>query len=88
MNILQEFSDISIDKIRHIFAVSKNKRTIKLAAGAMVRKAEGAVVEVESYMNERTLISPINGEVAERFPEIGELVGAGEIGRASCRERV
>ena len=49
----------------------------KLAAGAMVRKAEGAVAEVESYMNERALISPINGEVAERFPEIGELVGMG-----------
>ena len=49
----------------------------KLAAGAMVRKAEGAVAEVESYMNERALISPINGEVAERFPEIGELVGTG-----------
>ena len=49
----------------------------KLAAGAMVRKAEGAVAEVESYINERALISPINGEVAERFPETGELVGTG-----------
>ena len=49
----------------------------KLAAGALVRQAEGAVAEVTSYMNERALISPVSGEVAERFPEIGELVGSG-----------
>ena len=49
----------------------------KLAAGAMVQKALGAVAEVESYMKERALVSPISGEVAERFPEIGELVGTG-----------
>ena len=49
----------------------------KLAAEAMVERAKGAVAEVESYINERALISPINGEVAERFPQVGELVGTG-----------
>ena len=49
----------------------------KLAADAMVKKARGAVAEVESYINERALTSPIDGEVAERFPQVGELVGTG-----------
>jgi len=49
----------------------------KLAAEAMVKQAKGAVAEVESYINERALISPIDGEVAERFPQVGELVGTG-----------
>ena len=49
----------------------------KLAADALVNRAEGAVAEVEAYISERTLVSPIDGEVAERFPEPGELVGTG-----------
>ena len=49
----------------------------KLAAEAIVKQAKGAVAEVESYINERALISPIDGEVAERFPQVGELVGTG-----------
>ncbi len=53
------------------------RREDKMAAEALVNQAEGAVAEVESYMNERALTSPIDGEVAERFPEIGELVGTG-----------
>jgi HlyD family secretion protein len=53
------------------------RREDKMAAEALVNQAEGAVAEVESYMNERALTSPIDGEVSERFPEIGELVGTG-----------
>ena len=49
----------------------------KLAAEAMVQRAKGAVAEVESYIKELALVSPIDGEVAERFPEQGELVGTG-----------
>ena len=49
----------------------------RLAAEAMVERAKGAVAEVESYINESILLSPINGEVAERFPKVGELVGTG-----------
>lgn len=49
----------------------------KAAAEALVRQAEGAIAEVESYIGESTLISPIDGEVAERFPQVGELVGTG-----------
>lgn len=49
----------------------------KAAAAALVNQASGAVAEVESYKKEGALVSPIDGEVSERFPEIGELVGTG-----------
>ena len=47
------------------------------AANALVRQAEGALSELESYKNERFIISPINAEVLEFLPEEGELIGAG-----------
>lgn len=49
----------------------------KTAAAALVRQASGVVAEVEAYIGESILLSPIDGEVAERFPHVGELVGAG-----------
>ena len=49
----------------------------KAATAAMVERAQGAIAEVESYVEERALLSPIDGEVTERFPEVGELVGTG-----------
>lgn len=49
----------------------------KIAAGALVEAAKGAVAEVESYAEETALVSPISGQVSERFPEVGELVGSG-----------
>ncbi|MDF9829730.1 HlyD family secretion protein [Parabacteroides sp. PF5-6] len=49
----------------------------KMAAEALVRQAGGAIAEVESYVSESILLSPINGEIAERFPQVGELVGTG-----------
>lgn len=49
----------------------------KAAAAALVQQAGGAVAEVESYLGETALLSPIDGEVAEHFPEVGELVGTG-----------
>ena len=58
---------------RAMLAVSEDKA----AAAALVAQAEGAVAEVESYMKERVLVSPIDGEISERFPEVGELVGTG-----------
>ena len=53
------------------------RREDKMAASALVRQAKGAVAEVQSYIDERALVSPIDGEIVERFPEVGELVGTG-----------
>jgi len=47
------------------------------AASALVRRAEGALIELESYKSERYIISPINAEVLNFLPEEGELIGAG-----------
>lgn len=49
----------------------------KMAAEAQVNRAKGAVAEVESYIHETFLVSPIDGEVSERYPKVGELVGTG-----------
>lgn len=53
------------------------RREDKAAAAALVQQAGGAVAEVESYLGETALVAPIDGEVSERFPEVGELVGTG-----------
>ncbi|BDD09081.1 hemolysin secretion protein D [Fulvitalea axinellae] len=49
----------------------------KTAAEALVERASGAVTEVESYLEETKVLSPIDGEVASVIPERGELVAAG-----------
>lgn len=58
-------------------ALEGARREDKAAAEATLERAVGAVAEVEAYLNESVLVSPINGEVVERFPEVGELVGSG-----------
>lgn len=61
------------------YEMAKNgaQREDKLAAEAQVNRARGAVAEVESYINETFLVSPIDGEISERYPKVGELVGTG-----------
>ncbi len=49
----------------------------KMAANALVGRAKGAVSEVEAYLQEMVLLSPIDGEVSDIFPQRGELVGSG-----------
>lgn len=47
------------------------------AATALVKQADGALTELESYKNERNIIAPIDAEVLNFLPEEGELIGAG-----------
>lgn len=47
------------------------------AARALVAQASGAVQEVQSYVEARFLTAPCDGEVAEIFPKMTELVGTG-----------
>ena len=49
----------------------------KEAAEAQVARVDGLIKEVELAQAERYLISPCDGEVSERFPKPGELVGQG-----------
>lgn len=64
---------------RSQYEMAKNgaEREDKLAAEAQVNRAKGAVAEVASYINETFLVSPIDGEISERYPKVGELVGTG-----------
>jgi len=64
-------------KQQYEMAVNGAEKEDKFAASAMVERAKGAVAEVESYLKETYLLSPIDGEVSEIFPERGELVGTG-----------
>lgn len=64
-------------KSQYDMAVNGAETEDKLAAAAMVNRAKGAVDEVESYLAETMLVSPIDGEVSDVFPKAGELVGTG-----------
>lgn len=64
-------------KTQYDMAVNGAQREDIMAAQALVERAEGAVSEVTSYLDEINLVSPVDGEVTERFPKVGELVGSG-----------
>jgi HlyD family secretion protein len=64
-------------KSQYDMAMNGAENEDKMAAVALVNRAKGAVSEVESYISETMLLSPINGEVSDIFPKQGELVGSG-----------
>jgi HlyD family secretion protein len=64
-------------KSQYDMALNGAENEDKLAAAAMVNRAKGAVSEVESYISETMLVSPISGEISDIFPKQGELVGSG-----------
>ena len=49
----------------------------KMSAAALVKRAKGAVSEVDSYLKEDKIIAPIDGTVTEITVEESELVNAG-----------
>jgi len=64
-------------KSQYDMATNGAENEDKLAALAMVNRAKGAVSEVQSYLSETMLVSPIDGEISDIFPKQGELVGSG-----------
>ncbi len=58
-------------------AVNGAEKEDKETARATYERAKGAVEEAKSYTAESYLISPVDGEVSEKFPNEGELVGTG-----------
>ena len=64
---------------RYQYDMAKNgaEKEDKEAAAALVNQATGAVGEVESYISETYLLSPIDGVISEIFPNQGELVDTG-----------
>lgn len=61
------------------YEMAKNgsRQEDKDAAEALVKQANGAVSEVNSYLGEATLLAPANGEISLVVPGVGELVSPG-----------
>ncbi|MCH5307361.1 MAG: efflux RND transporter periplasmic adaptor subunit [Prevotella sp.] len=53
------------------------RREEKMAAAAMVGRAQGAVQEVSSYISETVQTAQVEGEVMDIYSKQGELIGAG-----------
>lgn len=64
-------------KAQYDLAMDGARKEDKEAAAARVRQAEGAVSEVESYISDAMVYSPVTGEVSTIIAEEGELVGSG-----------
>lgn len=64
-------------KSRYDMAVKGAREEDKAAAIALVDRANGAVMEVKSYLSELKLTSPVDGVISARYPHVGELVGTG-----------
>lgn len=58
-------------------AVAGARKEDKAAAEAQVARVDGILKEVAAAEAERYLLSPCDGEICERFPKVGELVGQG-----------
>ena len=76
-NLNASISTENAAKSQYEMAVNGAQKEDKEAALALLEQAKGAVAEVESYINESYLVSPIDGRITEKFPHIGELVGTG-----------
>ncbi|MDR0982651.1 MAG: efflux RND transporter periplasmic adaptor subunit [Culturomica sp.] len=64
-------------KAQYDMALKGAQEEDKQAAAAQVEIAKGALSEVESYLSEINLVATIDGEISERYPKAGELVGTG-----------
>ena len=64
-------------KAQYDIAVDGARKEDKAAAAALVEQAEGAVSEVESYVRDAFVYSPIDGEISSIIAEQGELTGTG-----------
>ena len=64
-------------KSQYDMAVKGAREEDKAAAIALVDRANGAVLEVKSYLSELKLTSPVDGVISARYPHVGELVGTG-----------
>lgn len=64
-------------KSQYGMAVNGAREEDKAAAKALVDQANGALMEVESYLSELYLTAPADGIISALFPKVGELVGQG-----------
>lgn len=70
-------STVAVAKSNYEMLLNGTRKEDKSAAAANVKRAEGAVSEVESYLSENQLKAPVRGEVTQINSETGELVATG-----------
>lgn len=64
-------------KAQYEMALAGARSEDKAAANALVLQAKGANAEVDAYLEETKIRSPISGEVSVKLVEEGEVVGSG-----------
>lgn len=64
-------------KSQYDMAVNGAREEDKAAALALVHQADGALMEVQGYLDELYLTSPADGIISAVYPNQGELVGQG-----------
>ena len=64
-------------KSQYDMALAGARKEDKAAAEAQVARVDGVLKEIAAAEAEKYLLSPCDGEVSERFPKPGELVGQG-----------
>ena len=64
-------------KAEYELALDGASKEDKKAAAAQVQQAVGAINEVESYISDAMVYSPVDGEISSIIAERGELVGSG-----------
>lgn len=64
-------------KSQYEMAQNGARKQEKAAASAKLNQAQGAVREVNSYVRETVQVAQMDGEVANIYPKVGELIGTG-----------
>ncbi|MBO4658318.1 MAG: HlyD family secretion protein [Prevotella sp.] len=74
-----EATDAQVKAAQSQYDMARNgtRQEERKASSAHVRQASGAVMEVNSYINETRQVAQMDGEVSEVYPKVGELVGTG-----------
>ena len=70
-------ANVKAAKSQYDMALKGAQEEDKAAARALVARVDGMIDEINIAKAERYLTSPVDGEVSECFPHVGELVGQG-----------
>ena len=70
-------ANVKAAKSQYDMALKGAQEEDKAAARALVARVDGMIDEINIAKSERYLTSPVDGEVSECFPHVGELVGQG-----------
>lgn len=70
-------ANVKAAKSQYDMALKGAQEEDKAAARALVARVDGMIEEINIAKAERYLLSPVDGEVSECFPHVGELVGQG-----------